>query len=587
MRGYFALALLVCWLGRAAGRAAGVAGARHNVVHIVVDDLRPELGAYGLPSRHTPTIDHLAANGTVFDRAYCQQAVCGPSRNSFLTGRRPDASRTWNFINSFRDAGSPSANWTTLPGLFLRAGALALGAGKLFHPKMPAAYDGNRSWSAFGKNLPFQNPCWNTADSTSSKGCNKTGPASADCDGGLPCFFCPVDIAAKLDKKIKVSVENEWCTVDAVEDTESVNKAVKLLRAAAADGRQFYLAVGMHKPHMPWQFDASDLAKHPLDDAHTDVAAQRMPPAGMPDLAYHMSDDAADGGAHAAGPFLAPMTNKTAATARRAYRAAVTGMDRKLGVLLEALDELGLADSTAVVLHGDHGWHLGEQGAWRKFTNFEASARVPLIVRAPWLRANGSTPMGTAARSAAFVELVDVLPTIAELAGVPLPAGESFDGVSMVPLLSGGPPQPPPPPPPPSPPPSPPPLALPLVPPYHWAPKTAAFTQYPRKVKDPAHAWEDNGIIHTDRATFTHMGYSVRTAGWRYTEWAAWNGTQLLPIWGDVPYRELYDFRNASSYPTDFDAAERENVANRTQYADVVDQLAALIRTQFGPGATQ
>lgn len=111
---------------------------KHSVIHIIVDDLRPEFGAYGVPHRHTPNIDKLASNGTVFDRAYCQQAVCGPSRNSFLTGRRPDRSRTWNFINSFRE---DHPEWTSLPGLFLKNGALALGAGKIYHPKMPAEYD--------------------------------------------------------------------------------------------------------------------------------------------------------------------------------------------------------------------------------------------------------------------------------------------------------------------------------------------------------------------------------------------------------------------------------------------------------------
>lgn len=95
--------------------------ATHNIVHVIIDDLRPELGAYGLPDRHTPNIDELAANGTVFFRAYAQQAVCGPSRNSFMTGRRPDRSKCWNFINHFREN---HPEWTTIPGLFLRAGGL-------------------------------------------------------------------------------------------------------------------------------------------------------------------------------------------------------------------------------------------------------------------------------------------------------------------------------------------------------------------------------------------------------------------------------------------------------------------------------
>ena len=116
-----------------------------SVLHVIADDLRPELGAYpyGLSGRSTPNIDQLAASGVVFDRAYAQQAVCGPSRNSFLSCRRPDRSRSWNFINHFRE---DHPEWTSLPGVFKNAGSgmLALGAGKVFHPKLPPAYDGSK-----------------------------------------------------------------------------------------------------------------------------------------------------------------------------------------------------------------------------------------------------------------------------------------------------------------------------------------------------------------------------------------------------------------------------------------------------------
>ena len=110
----------------------------HSVLHIVVDDLRPELGAYGL-RRHSPNIDRMSSQGVSFDRAYAQQTVCGPSRNSFMSGRRPDASRSWNFINHFRE---DHPEWTSLPGLFKAAGRPAVGVGKLYHPQLPPGYDG-------------------------------------------------------------------------------------------------------------------------------------------------------------------------------------------------------------------------------------------------------------------------------------------------------------------------------------------------------------------------------------------------------------------------------------------------------------
>ena len=186
---------------------------------------------------------------------------------------------------------------------------------------------------------------------------------------------------------------------------------------------------------------------------------------------------------------------------------------------------------------------------------------MPLIIRAPWLTGGAGT------RSSALVELVDILPTAAALAGVSLPPAETFDGVSLVPLLngsdsggggdSGGGSE-------------------------WWAPKPAAFSQYPRRVKDATRPWYDNSIIHHDRTMFTHMGYTSRTHEWRYTEWVEWNQTSLRPVWARVEARELYDHRGEAAYPTDFDVGETENVADRAEYASEVATLAKLLRSQFG-----
>jgi iduronate 2-sulfatase len=557
-----------------------------GVLHIIVDDLRPELGAYGLTGRATPNIDSLATTGVTFDRAYAQIAVCGPSRNSFMTGRRPDRSRSWNFINSFRE---DHPDWTTLPGLFLKAGGVALGVGKVFHPMLPPAYDGPSSWSSSA--LPYFNPCWNTADLPQAVHACAGKAQSAKCDGGLPCVPCPIDIQNGFDKwrsghGNNVSVANEFCEIDAVEDIRTVEHAIAHLRgeavaAAVAAGLPWYLGVGMHKPHMPWQAAPHDWSQHPLESI--EQPTHQQPPIRMPALAYHFSDPV-DGHID---PWT-PLPPHDVRAARRAYRAATTGMDRKLGALLTELDVLRLTASTAVVLHGDHGWHLGEGGAWQKFTNFEAATRVPLIIRAPWLisapqdtsrvlsggaiwtdggtsSTDGTGGAGLVApRAASLVELVDVLPTIAALAGVALPANETFDGASMVPLLKaalgGG-------------------TSLAAA---GWIDKAAAFSQYPRRVTDPLRPWYDNSIIHNNRSTFTHMGYTARAVGWRYVEWVAWNSTTLAPEWDHVAARELYDHRLEPSFPTDFDAGELVNLADEPEYNTTVANLSRLVREQFG-----
>ena len=339
----------------------------------------------------------------------------------------------------------------------------------------------------------------------------------------------------------------DFCTTDAYEDTLTIAHARRLLRLAAKASRQFYLAVGLHKPHTPWQADKADFDAHPLEGVA--LPLYPLPPTGMPPIAYHYTDASLR-----PSPWT-PVAGNDARLARRAYRAAITGMDRKLGSLLDELATLGLEQTTAVVLHGDHGWHLGEGGEWRKMTNFELATRVPLIIRAPWLAPH-------ATRVAELVELVDLYPTIAELAGLDLSPHETLDGVSLVPLLGGrrkddggddG----------------------------VWTEK-AAFSQYPRRVRNPAEAWKGNSIIHRERTEFTHMGYSARTAQWRYTEWVEWNQSSLRPVWDRVAARELYDHRNESTFPTDFDAGETENVAARGEFAGEVAALSALVRRQFG-----
>jgi len=216
-----------------------------NILYIVIDDLRPEMGCYGIPHAHTPNMDALASRSVVFDRAFAQQAVCAPSRNSFLTGRRPDNSRCWNFINNFRE---DHPEWQTLPGMFKDSGRLTLGVGKIFHPDVPPHYDGNMSWSP--EALPYENPCYGE---------------------GVLCIPCPSEVFPKLHWLGL----NAWCEMEAFDDYFTAERAIQYLHLAANGTRRhrsrhtmetfnasqhsdnssngFFLAVGLHKPHLPWQ----------------------------------------------------------------------------------------------------------------------------------------------------------------------------------------------------------------------------------------------------------------------------------------------------------------------------------------------
>jgi iduronate 2-sulfatase len=502
---------------------------KHNILHIISDDLRPDLGVYlSDESRNTPNIDKLASSGTVFLRAYAQQAVCGPSRNSFLSGRRPDLSRSWNFINHFRQ---DHPYWTSLPGLFVKDNDyISLGAGKTYHPKLPPEYDGDKSWSK--ESLPYRNPCWNTADD----------PDAKFQDGGLPCFFCSIDIESHLfPKKFNTTVANEFCTTDAYEDTLSIWNGIQQLKKVPKD-KFFYLVIGMHKPHLPWQASSADFAKHPLEKVQ--VAANRYPPKNVPSIALQYTEKEIH-----ESPYD-PILNSSAQLARRAYYATITGMDRKLKKLFDALEDTGRANNTAILFHSDHGWSLGENGEWRKFTNFEVATQVPFIISVPWIKNQVTTNQN-------FVELVDLFPTIMDLSGVQaLSQNETISGTSLVPMLTNK---------------------------TFQKKNNYALSQYPRRVLHKNESWKDNSIIHRNRSEFTHMGYTIRTSNWRYTEWAEWNQTDLIPIWStnwNTTVNELYDHRNEQDYPINFDdTSETENVV--TNFSKIAKHLSKILRMEF------
>ena len=363
-----------------------------NVLFIAVDDLRPEINASGSNVIKTPNLDRIAAKGTTFDRAYCQQAVCSPSRSSLMTGRRPDATRVWDLETHFRTA-LPDA--VTVAQYFKNHGYHSMSMGKIFH----GGFDDPQSWS-----VPSQYP---------------KSPQYAS-EAALKMQNDP----ANIDKKGRArgpAVEDADVPDDTYADGKIARLAVKTLGELKQNTKPFFLAVGMAKPHLP--FVAPKKYWDLYDPAKIYVPAYQKLPAGAPAFVGHNNSELRSYGDI---PNNGEIGDALARRLRHGYYAAASYMDAQVGLVLDALEKEGLADNTVVVLWGDHGWQLGEHGLWHKHTNFELAARAPLIISAPGQKAAGR-------KSLSLAEFIDIYPTLADLCGLPKP--KDVEGVSLKPVL--------------------------------------------------------------------------------------------------------------------------------------------------------
>jgi iduronate 2-sulfatase len=370
-----------------AGGAAWRSRKRLNVLFIAVDDLRPTLGCYGDPITVTPHIDALAEEGLLFQRAYCQQAVCGPSRMSLLTGRRPDAIRTWSNSHHFRQA-IPTI--VTLPQYFKKHGYHTQCVGKIFHGQ--SSMQDRVSWSVPEKHNFVHKGMYQYRYALEE---NQTGKLKAR---ATECAEVPDN--AYLDGLI----------------TEEAGKALNRNRE-----RPFFLAVGFKKPHVP--FCAPKKYWDLYDRKRLAVPEHPDPPRDVPPVALHNWKELRG---YTDIPNDGPLSAKKSAELRHGYYAATSYVDAQVGKLLAKLDALGLRQNTVVILWGDHGYHLGEHDLWCKTTNFELDTHVPLILSVPSQQSKGR-------KTRALVELVDIYPTLVECCRLPIP--DDLDGVSMVPLL--------------------------------------------------------------------------------------------------------------------------------------------------------
>ncbi len=471
---------------------------KFNVLFIVSDDLRTELGAYGYPHMKTPNIDRLAAEGRLFTQAHVQEAICNPSRMSFLTGLRPDVTKVYSNRDHFRSR-LPEA--TTIPQHFKENGYRTQAIGKIFHGGMDDPF----AWSL----LPYKSKGPKYGPKTQAK-VDSAKAVLAEA-GKLQKRYLELDSAGLPIRQIREKGEEyhsiSWEAPDVdpfyFSDGQNCQHAMQTLDTLANTGEPFFMAVGFSRPHTPYVAPASFFDLYPIDTLADEI---RQVPSGAPDFAFP---------GHAELSSYSDVIDKwtipdeQGRILRRAYRASVSYVDFLVGELMHKLKSTGLDQNTIVILIGDHGYHLGEQAIWTKQTNFDWGTLAPLIVKVPNQQSRGNA-------SNTFVEFVDILPTLADLADLPAPSPTS--GKSFAPVVID----------------------------ENQVHKDYAFSQYPRK-RDGVRA----------------MGYTVRSKEWRYTQWVDRKS-------GAVLAEELYDMRSRSY--------EKENMVSNPEYQVDLDKHRELIQ---------
>ncbi len=378
-----------------------------NILFIAVDDLRPELGCYDSPVAATPNLDALAADGLLFNRAYCQQAICRPSRASLMTGQRPESTGLFHNYVGLREL---QPDILTLPEHLIANGYAAAYCGKIFHS---GDTDEGRSWSRdpVAKIAGLKRPSGGYALPENIRLRNQNFK----------------DMTAKYGEAAKRGLANgpayESADVPdtAYADGYNTQVAIETMKEMARTDKPFFMAMGFKLPHLNWcapkkYWDLYDRDQIPM-------AAHTEPPVDGATMGLHASFELRT---RAGIPKSGPIGDELSRTLKHAYLASTSYVDAQVGKLVSALDDAKLRDNTIIILWGDHGWHLGDMGVWGKATNYEIATRVPLMIWTPDMRTRG-------VKTDALVELVDIFPTLCELAGVNVPL--HVEGRSFKPLL--------------------------------------------------------------------------------------------------------------------------------------------------------
>lgn len=372
---------------------------------IAVDDLKTTIGAYGDPLAKTPNIDRLAARSVRFDLAYCNQAMCGPSRNNLMLGSRSTSTGLYHFGTDFR---RPYPDAVTLTQHFMKHGYHAEAVGKILHT---------------GHGNVEDKPSW-SVEPLVEKVIEYLKPESTH--GGRLTREEALFTNRELNRIHELPKGMAWERADvpdnAYADGRIAEESIRRLRAAKERATPFFLAVGFVKPHLPFTPPAKYWDLH--NPKRFQVAKNPDMPLGAPPYAGKRGHELSN--FDPIPPSGLP-DDETARKLIHGYYASTSYADAQIGRVLDELDRLGLAENTIVVLWGDHGWHLGDHGIWTKHTNYEQANRIPLLIAAP-----GIQPAVTRQ----LTETVDLYPTLAELAGLPAPKGpQPIDGLSLVPVL--------------------------------------------------------------------------------------------------------------------------------------------------------
>lgn len=482
---------------------------RPNVLFIIVDDLRPELGCYGNTEIQSPHFDRFARESMVFTRAYCQASACAPSRASVMLGQRPDTTRVWSLGEEFRKI-NPEA--VTMPQHFHKFGYHTVSAGKTFHNHMP-------------DRISFDEPDFRPEEYNT--------PALIDRDPES--FYYDEELNRELarvrEERIKRNPKayaggwaygRSWECSDvpdnAFYDGAQTDLGLKILKRLKDKNQPFYMALGYYRPHLPfvapkkywdlYERDKISLAKNPFLPKHSPVMAID----GVYELraCYDLE--------WVQHPSVSQLPEETARLLKHGYYASVSYLDACFGRIIDGLKDLGLYDNTLVVVWGDHGWKLGEHGAWCKQTNYNIDTRVPLFIRDPRIHSQGTY-------CHSLIELVDLFPTLCDLARIRIPA--DMEGVSLKPLLKNP----------------------------EREVKSAVFSQYHRRPN-----------ISPDGKRY--MGFSMVTRRYHYVEWKTWDDEKKLA--GDLAAVELYDNQT--------DPDENINIAGFPENEAIVRDLSAKLK---------